>query len=118
MAKGGRRPGAGRPPKVAVPDSGKPGPVSPQDRDCAKRLLEALNRPARTAPDKDGAADSFEVAQWRLLSEAQDLRIRLDVRKYLYDKRDGKAAQPIVGDDQLPPVQINISAIPMKRERA
>jgi len=85
--------------------------VSPQDRDCAKRLLEALNRAA--AP-----ADSFEVAQWRLLSEAQDLRIRLDVRKYLYDKRDGKAAQPIVGDDQLPPVQINISAIPMKRERA
>lgn len=111
MAKGGRRPGAGRPPKIAVPDSTKPGPVSPQDRDCAKRLLEALNRAG-------AVTDSFEVAQWRLLSEAQDLRIRLDVRKYLYDKRDGKAAQPIVGDDQLPPVQINISAIPMRRERA
>lgn len=117
MAKGGKRPGAGRPPKVALPDS-KPGPVSPQDRDCAKRLLEALNRPAKLAADKDGDADSYEIQQWRMLAEAQDLRIRLDVRKYLYDKRDGKAAQPIVGDDQLPPVQINISAIPRTRERA
>ena len=117
MAKGGKRPGAGRPAKLALPAS-KPGPVAPQDRECAKRLLEALNRPARMVADKDGPADSYEVQQWRTLCEGQDLRIRLDVRKYLYDKRDGKAAQPIVGDDQLPPVQINISAIPMKRERA
>lgn len=118
MAKGGKRPGAGRPPKAALPEAPKPGPVTQQDRECAKRLLEALNRPEKLTPDDKGPADSYEVVQWRLLSEAQDLRIRLDVRKYLYDKRDGKAAQPIVGDDQLPPLAINISAIPMKRERA
>jgi hypothetical protein len=39
--------------------------------------------------------DSVEVAGWRDLWEAQDLRIRLDTRKYLYDKRDGKATQPV-----------------------
>jgi len=77
---GGKRDGAGR----------KPGPALPAvpDKTCAGRILEALNEPAV-------AAESYEEAQWRLLSEAQDLRIRLDARKYLYDKRDGKATQPI-----------------------
>jgi hypothetical protein len=81
MARGGKREGAGRKPGVAVP------PVA--DKECAARLLEALNRPA------DKLKDSYEVEQWRLLSEASDIRVRLDVRKYLYDKRDGKAVQPM-----------------------
>jgi hypothetical protein len=41
------------------------------------------------------------------LSEAQDLRIRLDVRKYLYDKRDGKAKQPIEMEGHLDHTIIN-----------
>jgi hypothetical protein len=58
------------------------------DKEAAGRLLVALNQPAVVG-------ESYEIAQWRLLIEAQDLRIRLDARKYLYDKRDGKATQPI-----------------------
>lgn len=80
MPRGGKREGAGRKPGVVLP------PVA--DKTAAGRLLEALNREKK-------ADDSYEVKQWRLLSEAQDLRLRLDVRKFLYDKRDGKATQPI-----------------------
>jgi hypothetical protein len=80
MARGGKRQGAGRKPGVELP--------AVADREAAGRILEALNEPAK--PD-----EPFEVQQWRLLSEAQDLRIRLDARKWLYDKRDGKATQPV-----------------------
>jgi len=80
MPRGGYRPGAGRKPKVQI------GPVPVPDKHAAMRLSEALNR---SASDND----SQEVKGWRLLWDAQDLRIRLDVRKYLYDRRDGKARQ-------------------------
>lgn len=80
MVHGGKRPGAGRKPAPAIP------PLA--DKASAARILEALNRPEK-------ADDSYEVQQWRELSEAKDLRIRLDVRKHLYDKRDGKATQPV-----------------------
>lgn len=80
MARGGKRLGAGRKAGVELP--------AVADREAAGRILEDLNR-------LGDAKDSYEVQQWRLLSEAQDLRIRLDARKYLYDKRDGKATQPV-----------------------
>jgi hypothetical protein len=80
MARGGARPGAGRRPGVNLPKAA--------DKEAAARILKELNREPK-------ADDSYEVQQWRLLSEAKDLRIRLDARKYLYDKRDGKATQPI-----------------------
>jgi hypothetical protein len=64
------------------------------DKEAAGRLLEALNKPAGDGTDGTHK-DSYEEAQWRVLAEAQDLRIRLDARKYLYDKRDGKATQPV-----------------------
>lgn len=80
MAKGGKRPGAGR---KKLPRADRKIGIA-----VATELLEALNR-------KEGAKDSYEVAAWRELTEAQDLRIRLDARKYLYDKRDGKATQPV-----------------------
>jgi hypothetical protein len=89
MPHGGKRRGAGR----------KPGPTIPplRDKECAARLLAALNQ-------KASRDDSYEVRQWRVLTEAQDLRIRLDARKYLYDKRDGKAAQSfqVAGSDGGP----------------
>lgn len=80
MARGGKRPGSGRKPGVKLPDA--------RDRDCAARLLEALNEPAKPK-------ESFEIAQWRMLTEAEELTIRLRARMYLYDKRDGKAVQPV-----------------------
>ena len=78
--RGGKREGAGRPKGQSLPGCA--------DKEAAGRILEALNRP-------EGKDDSYEVKEWRKLSEAQDLRIRMDARKYLYDKRDGKATQPI-----------------------
>lgn len=80
MASGGRRTGAGRPKGLVLPKVA--------DKEAAGRLLEALNRERKSD-------DTYEVKQWRELAEAKDLRIRLDCRKYLYDKRDGKATQPI-----------------------
>jgi hypothetical protein len=62
--------------------------IEVRDRGAAARLLEALNQ-------KAAAKESVEIKGWRVLWEAQDLRILLDTRKYLYDKRDGKATQPI-----------------------
>ncbi len=101
---GGARSGSGR--KAAVEP-----PTASHGRDWARELLEKLNAPAE-------AKESYELQQWRVLTEAQDLRIRLDARKILAAYLFGKPVQPIVGDDQLPPVQINISAIPRRRERA
>ena len=100
MARGGKRAGAGRKPGVKVPDVA--------DRNAAGRLLEALNR----AEDK---ADSYEVKQWRLLTEAQELRIRLDARKYLYDKRDGKAVQPMDFGDKPISVIVDLESAVTKR---
>jgi len=84
--RGGARAGAGRKPGVKLP--------SVADRAAAGRILEALNQPAK-------ASEAYEIAQWRLLTEAQDVRVRLDARKYLYDKRDGKATQPIDHGGQM-----------------
>jgi hypothetical protein len=58
--------------------------------EVANGLIATLN--TKKSSDKK---DSVEVAGWRDLWEAQDLRIRLDAGKYLYDKRDGKATQPV-----------------------
>jgi hypothetical protein len=85
MARGGKRSGAGRRPRVA-----KIAPAPVTTKSNAAELIDALNR----APDKR-RKDSRELAGWRELWEAKDLRICLDVRKYLYDKRDGKPVQSI-----------------------
>jgi hypothetical protein len=61
----------------------------------AARMIIALNQ-------KKSPRDSIEVKGWRELWEASDLRIRLDTRKFLYDKRDGKAVQPIEGASDAP----------------
>ncbi len=98
---GGTRDGSGRKPKIEPP-------TASHGRDWARMVLEQLDRPAK--PE-----DSYDIQQWRLLTEAKDLRIRLDARKILIAYLFGKPVQPIVGDDQLPPVQINISALPMTR---
>ncbi len=80
MARGGKREGSGR--------KRKP-PVEPiKDAGAAARLIAALNQKA--AP-----GDSVEVKGWRKLWDAEDLRVSLDVRRFLYDKRDGRAIQQI-----------------------
>ena len=101
---GGSRSGSGR-------KRGIEPPTANHGRDWARAMLERLNKPAE-------AKESFETEQWRLLTEAQDLRIRLDARKILCAYLFGKPVQPIVGDDTLPPVQINLCGMSITRERA
>jgi hypothetical protein len=79
------------------------------DKGAAARILEALNRP-------EGPKDSYEIQQWRLLSEANDIRVRFDVRKYLYDKRDGKAVQPVDFGDK--PISVTVDIASAVTERA
>lgn len=96
---GGKRTGSGRKRKSlpAIPDARpqKTGAPSSRDRECYGRLLVVLNQ-------EESKGESYEIQQWRILMEAKDLRIRLDARKYLYDKRDGKATQPIEGLSDAP----------------
>jgi|SRR5882724_503747 len=80
MAKGGKRPGAGRKPKPKV--------ASIADRAHAGWLIEKLN----SLPEPN---EPIEVAGWRGLWDSTDARIRLDTRKYLYDQRDGKARNTV-----------------------
>lgn len=93
LGHGGRRKGAGRKPRPhpALHDPtlqhSHSGPTSGADRACYARILDHLNaeKPAKDTP---------EIERWRKLV-ASDPRIALDALKYLYDKRDGKAIQPL-----------------------
>jgi hypothetical protein len=101
MPHGGKRDGAGRKAGIVLP--------ALADKECAGKLLLALNRPAQ--PD-----DPYEVQQWRKLVEAKDPRVSLDARKYLYDKRDGKAVQPMSGPIQNEPITMKIEHIGASEE--
>lgn len=81
MARGGKRQGAGR---KAYP---RPEAVK-ADRTFAARLIEAMGR-------EEKPSDTGEIKAWRDLWFAADLRVRLDTRKYWYDKRDGKAVHTV-----------------------
>jgi hypothetical protein len=93
MARGGARPNSGPKPNPKPALDGR----TSADREAAAKLIALLNQPPKQN-------ESYEVAGWRVLWEAQDLRVRLDTRKYLYDKRDGKATQrtEITGRDNGP----------------
>ena len=103
MPKGGKREGAGRKPKPQVP-------FVPKAK--ATSVLSCLGQ---KRGDKELPT---EEQMWLDLLAVPDLRLRFDVLKYLTDRRDGKPVQPVVGDEARPPVMINISALPMKRDRA
>lgn len=95
---GGRREGSGRKarPDPALTDAAgqHSGPTSFAERECYARILEALNA---EKPEKD----TPEIVRWRKLADHTDPRIVLDTLKYLYDKRDGKAIQPVDVDATL-----------------
>jgi hypothetical protein len=56
--------------------------------------------------------------RWKDWLDHKDEHIAWEAFKLSQAYMFGKPVQPIVGDEDLPPVQINISAIPLKRERA
>lgn len=112
MPRGGKRePGPGkrqgRPPKPPLE------PVT--DKNAASRLVNSLN----SVPTK---LDDPEVAGWRGLWDSMNAGIRLDARKYLYDKRDGKAVHT-VNHLHDKPIEMNVNvtlseAIQKARKRA
>lgn len=105
--RGGSRPGAGRKPKPKLP--------AIDTRARGLTLLDALNRPAELT-------DSYEVQQWRILTEAQDLRVRLDARTRIDDKAHGRAVHT-VNHLHDKPIEMNVTvtlseAIQKARKRA
>lgn len=99
MPRGGKRDGAGRKPQPEPPatppdPTNHSGPVTATDRKFATELLEKVF----AAADSN---DPPDLKWWRDLFYAQDARLRFDVGKYWYDKRDGKAIQPVDVDASL-----------------
>ncbi len=95
-AANGKR--VGRPPKIAPADAQAVVIAQVQahidgrsnaGRTRAGSLIEALN----TLPPKNG--DSIEVAGWRRFWDSTNQAVALEVRKWLYDKADGKAVQTV-----------------------
>jgi hypothetical protein len=106
MPRGGARPNSGPKPKPKVPGV--------RDKNAAAGILEALNRPAHSG-------DSFEVQRFRAIDNSGP-GMSLDLRKYLYDKRDGKAVHT-VNHLHDKPIEMNVNlvlseAIQKARKRA
>jgi hypothetical protein len=92
MPQGGKRPNAGRKPKPKTPDVA--------DKGMAARILAFKER-------SHEPACQCEDCEWWDILHAHDVRLRLDARKYLSDKRDGKAVQTVnhVHDK---PIDVNV----------
>src|SRR5271156_3164991 len=99
--------------------SGNPGgrpkkkPISDRYEYIAEiKLPEDVRALLKLAPGST-YADAAALQQFRSAIKGDTSAIR-EIREAI----EGKATQTIVGDETLPPVSINISAIPMKRKRA
>lgn len=110
MPKGGKREGAGRKPKPeppAVPDpTNHSGPVTANDRKFAEELLAKVFRrdvdpDTGRAPNEKLEDVPEEIRWWSQLFYHREPRIRFDTAKYWYDKRDGKAIQPVDVDASM-----------------
>ena len=100
MGRGGAGRGQGRKKKELVPGVA--------DKTYAARVLEALDREER-------ATDPPIFKRFRVLAFAQDMRISLDTLKYLLDKRDGKAVQPMDFGDRPLSVIVDIPSAVTRR---
>ncbi|MBV9181382.1 MAG: hypothetical protein JO356_08715 [Acidobacteria bacterium] len=94
MPRGGKRSGAGRKAKAQPIDLGHGN--SQDTKDAAAEILEALNRPA---PKAGEPAEPYEIQKFRLIDDDPDKS--LDLRRWLYDKRDGKAPQKVKLDGNV-----------------
>jgi hypothetical protein len=77
MPPGGKRQGAGRK-KIERPEEVR-------DKGAAARIINALNR-------KPDPKEPYEIQKFREIDNAGPKESR-ELREWLYDKRDGKAAQ-------------------------
>lgn len=90
--RGGARPGAGRKAKPKTPDVA--------DKSAAAKLIDALNKPA--SPD-----EPYEIKKFRAIDDAGAQESK-DLRKWLYDKRDGKPVQT-VNHLHDKPIEMNVN---------
>src|ERR1700690_1979509 len=90
MPKGGRvTPGPGK--RIGRPPKPKIDPLA--DRNAAARIIAGLE--ALTADRKTWETASAEIRTWANLWFSRDEREQLDTKRYLYDKRDGKAVHTV-----------------------
>lgn len=80
MPRGGKRPNSGPKRKIL--------PEIPVDTRKSAVLLEALNRPKQEN-------DSYEVQQWRRLTEARDINVRGLYRWRLFEHSEGRSIQTV-----------------------
>jgi len=103
MPRGGARPGAGRKKKPT------PEVVQVRQKDHAAQLLAALNRPA-------SEKDSYEVQKFRLIDDA-GVTESSNLRKWLYDKRDGLPVRT-VNHLHDKPLEMNVNFTLSEKMRA
>lgn len=93
MPRGGKRPNSGPKRKIL--------PEIPVDTRKSAVLLEALNRPKRED-------DSYEVQQWRRLTEARDINVRGLYRWRLFEHSEGRSIQT-VNHLHDKPIEMNVT---------
>ena len=99
--RGGYRPGAGR----------KKGPPKEAVAGFAAKLIASLSHfdPPKNEPG--------EIGNWRDLWWSAEQRVKLDTRKYWYDKRDGKAIHTVNHLHDKPiDVNVNVSIAEIVRK--
>jgi hypothetical protein len=89
--------------------SGNPGG---RPRKLTNRLEKQLEERVPNDPHRRSYAQLLIEATVKRAISKSDVLV-----KEIFDRIEGKLVLPIVGDEQLPPVRIDISAIPHKRER-
>ena len=94
MARGGKRPNAGRKPKPKIPQEA--------NKRTATEVLGLVKRPIHITDCE------CELCAWWVLLHVQDQRLRFDVRKYLTDRRDGKPVQT-VNHIHDKPIDLNVN---------
>jgi hypothetical protein len=62
--------------------------------------------------------DEVQEQDWRKWREHKDPRIAWEAFKLAQSYLHGKPVQPLVGVEDIPPISINVSAIPSHREPA
>ena len=97
MPRGGARPNSG-PKKKIIPEIPK-GEIEGKRKSTL--LLEALNRPGKQN-------DSYEVKQWRRLTEAKDINVRGRFRWLLFEHSEGRSVHT-VNHLHDKPIEMNVN---------
>jgi hypothetical protein len=104
--RGGKRANAGRKKRERPPEQIDARGTQGQNR--AARIIDQLNEAPKgkyNADSKTWSGDSYEIQRFRQLDDSSQ---SLDLRKWLYDKADGKAVQT-VNHLHDKPIEMNVN---------